>query len=110
MMKMIDHQDIVAALEYLISKYSKEIAPYAVTLVEQLVTSYYQYRKNALDKQQNVDTRHKEDDEMGSDDGDSNMAAQACLEAILKIFNSDLPCDTYCNLSPFVINLMNNSI
>ena len=73
------------------------------------------YRKNAAEKikqdQQKEAAEHGDiDEEEDFDDGESNMAAKACLEAILNIFKSDLTCDSYTNLAPFVCSLLNSAL
>lgn len=110
LMKLIDHQDIVSCMEFIITKFSKEIGPYALNLINELVNNYYLYRKNADLKAREQKQDHKDDDEMSEDEGDSNMAAQACLETILKIMNSDLPVESYTNLSGIVSGLISSAI
>jgi hypothetical protein len=76
------------------------------------VNSYFNYRKNADEALQKSkpDANGNEIDDGQSEDGNSNMAAQGCLDAILKILNSDLPGDVYPNLVNRLLPVINSAI
>lgn len=72
MMSEIDSEELVAALEEIVSHFKDDIGPYAIELTEQLVGAYKRLC------QTNVD----------DDDGEGAMAAVGCVTAIRRILDS----------------------
>ena len=72
LMSEIDSEELVAALEEIVSHFKEDIGPYAIELTEQLVSAYKRLSQtNAED-----------------DDGEGAMAAVGCVTAIRRILDS----------------------
>ncbi|CDW76775.1 UNKNOWN [Stylonychia lemnae] len=72
MMSEIDSEELVAALEEIVSHFKDDIAPFAVELTQQLVGAYTRL------SQVNAD----------DDDGESALAAVGCVTAVRRILDS----------------------
>lgn len=72
MMSEIDSEELVAALEEIVSHFKEDIAPFAVELTQQLVGAYTRL------SQVNAD----------DDDGESALAAVGCVTAVRRILDS----------------------
>lgn len=75
LMDEIDSEELVAALEGIVAEFSADIGPYAFDLCVHLSSAFYKYRL----KDTEVDN---------DDDGECQLAAGGCLDAIGKIVAS----------------------
>lgn len=72
MMSEIDSEELVAALEEIVSHFKDDIAPFAIELSQQLVNSYQRLSQVSAD----------------DDDGESALAAVGCVTAVRRILDS----------------------
>lgn len=77
LMEEIDSEELVASLEGIVSEFSADIGPYAYDLCVHLSSAFYKYRS----KDSEIDN---------DDDGECQLAAGGCLDAIGKIISSPL--------------------
>jgi hypothetical protein len=74
-MELIDHEELLSALEELVGEFGDHVAPYAVTLTKKLVENYLK-----LIAQIDEDTE--------GNYGESGMAASSCVMAIKRVVSS----------------------
>lgn len=74
-------ESLVAGLEGIINHYGEEIGPFAVDLIAYLSTQFAKFvsrdRENALEEV--------------NDEGQFELAAQACLDVLKQVMNSGIP-------------------
>ncbi len=75
-----DNEDIIRSLENIVKAFSNCIAPFAVELVRHLSNIFLKYCK--------IDNERSKDDDY---EGDVEMAASGCLNAISVILNAPIP-------------------
>lgn len=97
-MDVIDNEGIVRSLEDIVHDFSVEIAPYAVQLTQHLSTLFLKY----CNKQQSLG-----DGDDSDDDGETELAASGCLEAIKRILNSPLNDEAYTAMEPALFPIFN---
>ncbi|KAF8071226.1 SAD2 [Scenedesmus sp. PABB004] len=70
LMSEVENEELVFTLEVLVDKFGDEIAPYAVSLAENLTAAFWKYSGQA------------DGDEEGDDDDQAAVAAYGCLKAL----------------------------
>ena len=80
LMDSIDNEGVIAALESIVLVYHNEIVPYSYQLVTHLVNAF----QKLCEKQRQQQNNNDEDDD-DFDDGESELTAAGCLEAIRRI-------------------------
>jgi hypothetical protein len=97
-MDSIDNEGVVAALEGIVSTYHNEIVPYSYQLINHLVAAF----QKLCQKQHN-----RADDDDDGDDGECELTAAGCLEAIRRILLSPLPEHTYGQVEGLLLPVFN---
>lgn len=99
LMDIIDNEGIVSSLENIVLNFSAEIVPYAQQLASYLANIFHKY---CTKQNQGLDD--------SDDDGEAELAASGCLEAIKRILNSPLSDDAYLQMEPIIIPILNFSL
>lgn len=123
LMQEIDYHGLVISLECIIESFTEEIAPHSAVLIDKLIKSYFDYKTNHQKDSgamEAADKHFMERQNMGqdipdyildeTDDSEANLAAIGCLEAILRIINTNLSLESYKQLAPKIANLLNVSL
>lgn len=100
LMDSIDNEGVVAALEVIVSTYHDEIVPYSFQLISHLVSAFQKLCQKQQEKAQI-------DDDDDYDDGESELTAAGCLEAIRRILLSPLPEQTYQKIEMLLVPVFN---
>ena len=79
LMNIIDNEPLVKSLEIIVQNFSEEISPFAEQLTVQLANIFHKYCKK---QNQGIDE--------SDDDGEAELAAVGCLDAIKRIMSSPL--------------------
>ena len=96
-MNAIDHEGVVASLEGIVQTFDQDITPYAFDLIVHLATQFHRlYQKNV-----------ENDDDAGDDDGESELAAAGCLDAIKRILMSPIQDALFSKIEEVLIPVMN---
>lgn len=77
LMDEIDSEELVGALEGIVGQFSDDIGPFAYDLCLHLSSSFYKYKE-------------KDNEADNDDDGECQLAAGGCLDAIGKILQSPI--------------------
>ncbi|KAM3136652.1 hypothetical protein pb186bvf_011288 [Paramecium bursaria] len=96
LMDIIDNEKLVKSLEEIVKQFQKEITPYAVQLINHLANIFQKYCHKQ--NQQGDDS---------DDDGETELAAAGCLEAIKRILNAPLNDDAYLQIEAFIFPILN---
>lgn len=91
-----DNEDIIRSLENIISTFSDSIAPFAAELIRHLSTVFLKYCK--------IDHEKSKDDNY---EGDVEMAASGCLNAISIILNAPIPIEVLPAIEDLLVPVFN---
>lgn len=97
LMDEIDSEELVAALEGIVEQFSNDIGPFAYELCVHLSSAFYKYR-------------NKDNEADNDDDGECQLAAGGCLDAIGKILTSPITPDVLTKLEDVVLPILNSCL
>ncbi|KAL4486098.1 hypothetical protein ABPG72_004032 [Tetrahymena utriculariae] len=97
LMEEIDSEELVAALEGIVEQFSNDIGPFAYDLCVHLSSAFYKYKS-------------KDNEPENDDDGECQLAAGGCLDAIGKILNSPISPDVLKKLEDIVLPILNTCL
>ena len=86
----------MSSLETIVKLFSAEIGPFSVQLIQHLATIFTKYCGKQNQNNDNSD-----------DDGETELAAAGCLDAIKNILNSPLTDDAYVAVEPALFPIFN---
>lgn len=93
LMDEIDSEELVAALEGIVEEFKNDIGPFAYDLCVHLSSSFYKYRS-------------KDNEEDNDDDGECQLAAGGCLDAIGKILTSPISPEVLFKLEDVIFKIV----
>lgn len=106
LMNKIELEDLVEALKITTGEFRHHIGPFAVDIIKKLAENFYNYKQAVFEKTPGSWKNVSVSDEYN----ETNLAADACLEAITNILKSDLDVKVYKQVGPIILEILNISI
>lgn len=106
LMNKIELDYLVEALKITTYEFRDSVGPFAVDIVKKLAESFYKYKQSIFEE----NPKSWKDVPICDEYNETNLAADACLEAITNILKADLDIKVYQEVSPVILEILNISM